>query len=420
MTSLLISDVTLFSGGEPVSIYVEDGVIVEIGVRREADRTIDGTGQVALPGLVNAHTHAAMVLFRGYGDDMQLQDWLTTRIWPAEGKLTGDDVYWGTRLACLEMIRTGTVAFADMYFFGPRMADAVHDGGLRGVVSEGFIDLDDEERRESNIKATEATTRHIRSLGDPRVVPSVGPHALYTVSEAGWQWVREYAEEEQLLIHTHLSETATEVEDCREVHGCSPVAFLERLGVLGRSLLAAHCVHLSDEDVRTLGGKGVHAVHNPVSNMKLGVGGIMPWTALRDAGAGTVLGTDGAASNNTLDMFETMKAGALLQKLGGDPTALPAAEALEAATSRGAAALGVPGGRIEVGEAADIVLVDMERPGLQPVHDIVSNLVYAGASSAVTTTICDGRVLMEGGRIEGEGEVLEKARRCAHDLVSRK
>jgi 5-methylthioadenosine/S-adenosylhomocysteine deaminase len=419
MTSLLISDVTLFSGGEAVSIYVEDGFIVEIGARREADHTIDGAGQVALPGLVNAHTHAAMVLFRGYGDDMQLHDWLTTRIWPAEAKLTGDDVYWGTRLACLEMIRSGTVAFADMYFFGPRMADAVHDGGLRAVVSEGFIDLDDGERREANIKATEATTRHIRSLNDPKVVPSVGPHALYTVSETGWQWVREYAEEEQLLIHTHLSETETEVNDCKEVHGASPVAFLERLGVLDVPVLAAHCVHLPNGDVRTLGAKEVHVVHNPVSNMKLGVGGIMPWTALRDAGARTVLGTDGAASNNTLDMFETMKVAALLQKLGGDPTALPAGEVLEAATSWGAAALGVPGGRIKEGEAADIILVDMERLGLLPTHDIVSNLVYAGASSAVTTTICDGRVLMEGGRIEGEGEVLEMARSIAYDLVSR-
>jgi 5-methylthioadenosine/S-adenosylhomocysteine deaminase len=419
MTSLLISDVLLVDRNGPTHIYVEDGIVQEIGTKRDADRILDGSGCVAMPGLVNAHTHAAMVLFRGYGDDMVLQDWLEKRIWPAEAKLTGDDIYWSTRLACLEMIHTGTTAFADMYFFGPRMADAAHDAGLRAVVSEGFIDLGDEERRETNIKATEATTRHIQAMDDGRIVPSVGPHAVYTVSPQGWEWVRDYSREEDILVHTHIAETAHEVKDCLTQNGISPVGHLERLGVLERPMLAAHCIHLSEDDVATLGANGVAAVHNPVSNMKLATAGVMPWARLTEAGAPTVLGTDGAASNNTLDMFETMKAAALLQKMGGDPTVLPAHEVLDAATIRGARALGLPGGRIAEGEAADIILVDLERAAMQPVHNLKSNLVYASGGSAVTATVCDGTLLMEGGQIEGEDEVISKIREIARDLAVR-
>ena len=317
------------------------------------------------------------------------------------------------------MIRTGTTAFNDMYFFGPRMADAAHDAGLRAVIAEGFIDLWDDEKREANMRATEATTRHIRQMGDPKVVPAVGPHAVYTVSPQSWEWIREYSEVEDILIHTHLAETAMEVEECQRSNGATPIGHLEKLGVLDRPVVAAHCVHLDGEDIVLMGRRGVVAAHNPVSNMKLAVAGVMPWADLASVGVPTVLGTDGAASNNSLDMFETMKAAALLQKLGGDPTVVPAADALDAATLRGAQALGLPGGLIAEGEAADIVLVHMRRTGMQPVHSILSNLVYAGAGHAVTATICDGQVLMESGIIEGEKEVLAQATKVAKDLVSR-
>lgn len=419
MSSVLVKDVLVVGERAPTHLYIEDDRIVETGRAREADRTIEGEGCVALPGLVNSHTHAAMTLLRGYGDDMNLQDWLTTRIWPAEAKLTKEDVYWGTRLACLEMLRTGTTAYADMYFFGPTMADAAHDAGLRAVVCEGFIDLGNDQKREQNIKATEATVRHIEGLKDGRVVASVGPHAVYTVSDDGWRWVSEYAAERDLLVHTHLAETAGEVADCMKVHGRTPVAHLEHLGIFERRVLAAHCVHLSPEDVALLGRRRVAAAHNPVSNMKLAVGGVMPWKELSSAGARCVLGTDGAASNNTLDMFETMKAAALLQKLGGAPVALPAAEALEAATTGGAGALGLPGGRIAAGEVADVAVVDVRRAGMVPLHDATSNLVYAGAGPAVVATICAGRVLMEGGVVPGEAEVLERAGAAARALLER-
>jgi 5-methylthioadenosine/S-adenosylhomocysteine deaminase len=232
-------------------------------------------------------------------------------------------------------------------------------------------------------------------------------------------WIRDHAEEEDLLVHTHLAETTMEVAECKRDHGTSPIGFLDELEVLKRPVVAAHCVHLDGEDIVLMGRRGVAAAHNPVSNMKLAVAGVMPWADLASVGVPTVLGTDGAASNNSLDMFETMKTAALLQKLGGDPTVLPAAEVLEAATLKGARALGLPGGRIAKGEAADIVLVHMRRSGMQPVHSIPSNLVYAGAGHAVTATICDGHVLMEGGVIEGEKEVLAQATKVAKDLVSR-
>jgi 5-methylthioadenosine/S-adenosylhomocysteine deaminase len=419
VSSLLISDVTLVDGTGPTHIYVEGGLITEVGSKMDADRTIDGKGHVVMPGLVNTHTHAAMVLLRGYGDDMLLHEWLSDRIWPVEAKLTPDDVYWGTRLACLEMIRTGTTAFNDMYFFGPRMADAAHDAGVRAVISEGFVDLHDEEKREANITATKATVRHIRQMGKTLVVPSVGPHAVYTVSPEGWEWIRDYSAEEDIMVHTHLAETSMEVAECKRDYGASPAGLLDKLGVLDRPMVAAHNVHLDGEDIVLMGRKGVAASHNPISNMKLAVAGVMPWKDLASLGVPTVLGTDGAASNNSLDMFETMKAAALLQKLGGDPTVLPAADALEAATIRGSRALGLPGGRIAEGEAADIALVHMRRAGMQPVHNIASNLVYAGAGHAVTATICDGQVLMEDGVIEGEHEVLAQAIKVAKDLISR-
>jgi len=360
-----------------------------------------------------------MTLLRGYGDDMVLQDWLTNRIWPAEAKLTKQDVYWGTRLACMEMVRTGTTAYADMYFYGPTMADAAHDSGMRAVVAEGFIDLGSDSRREANIKATEDTARRIAELRDGRVLASVAPHAVYTVSERGWDWASAFATEHGLLVHTHLCETAKEVEDCRKVHGVSPVALLERLGVLERRVLAAHCCHMSPEDISLMGRRRAAACHNPVSNMKLGTAGVMPWTELARAGSPLALGTDGAAANNSLDMFETMKAAALLQKFGGDPTRAGAREVYEAATLGGARALGIPGGRIAVGEAADIAVVDLSRLGMQPVHDLVSNLVYAGAGHAVVATVCAGVVLMDGGVIPGELEVRERASSAAHELVAR-
>jgi 5-methylthioadenosine/S-adenosylhomocysteine deaminase len=423
--SLLITDVVV--GDKPVDILIDEtGVIAAIGegIRRqhrdEAEFVIDGNKAIALPGCVNTHTHAAMTLLRGYADDMILQDWLTRKIWPLEAHLTGSDVYWGTRLACLEMIRTGTTAFNDMYFFMEDAARAVEEAGIRAVLSYGFIDLGNAEKRENEYRATENLVKHIRSLNNPRIMPAVGPHAVYTVSPDGLRWCAEFAREEKIRIHIHLAETEKEVTDCTAQHGRRPPALLDECGVLTPLTIAAHCCWLDDAECSLLGKRGVNASHNPASNMKLATGRAMPCAALARAGANVCLGTDGCASNNSLDMFEEVKTAALLQKFfWNDPTVLPAPAALAMANVAGARALGCGTGTLAEGVPADLVLVSSRVACNTPLHHSPSNLVYSCSGAAVETTICNGRVLMLNREIPGDEEVLTRAARAAHDLVRR-
>lgn len=416
--SILIRDVLL--NGRTTDIYVEDNLIAAIGQREEADIIIDGRGKACIPGLVNAHTHAAMTLFRSYADDMNLQDWLQNRIWPLEDRLKGEDVYWGTKLACLEMLKTGTTTFNDMYFYMEEAARAVMDMGLRAVLSYGIIDLFDEEKAEAELKATERFIRHVESLKCPRIQAAIGPHAVYTVSRQTLDAVKEMAVEKGLKVHFHLAETEKEVEQSREMYGKGPVKALDEMGFLGPWLVAAHCVWLDDDDMRIMGERHVSAVHNPTSNMKLSTGRALPYEGLKAAGVNLALGTDGAASNNNLDMLEAMKLACLLQKFyTRDPTVLTAEEALHMATLGGAHALGIHAGRIEEGYLADIVLLDLSRPELVPLFNLNSVLAYAANGSAVDTVICDGKVLTRGGRVEGEEEILRKAQEIAVDVVSR-
>lgn len=415
--SILIKDVLLGKGR--THIYIEGERISEIGSIVEADKVIDGSRMAALPGFVNTHTHAAMTLFRGVGDDMELQPWLQDKIWPMEAHLRAEDVYWGSKLACLEMIKTGTVCFNDQYFFMEETARAVDEMGLRAVLAYGFIDLSDEEKREREIKATEKLFKHVGSMGSKRIRAAVGPHAPYTVSKEGLQWARSYAEENNAIVHFHLAETEKEHDDIVEQHGKSPVRYLDGIGFLWDGLVAAHCVWIPDEDVRLMAERGVKASHNPISNMKLGVDSHMPYKRMREAGVLCSLGTDGAASNNNLDMFDSMKTAALLQKLGRDPTCLPAREALELATLNGYRTLGLEGGRIEEGSPADIILIDTSGYVFSPGHNLESDLVYAANGSCVDTTICAGRVLMEGRQVPGEADIIRKSREIARDLVKR-
>ena len=395
--------------GREESIYIEGNRIASTGENVEADEVIDARGMIVLPGLVNTHTHAAMTLLRGYGDDMPLHKWLQERIWPAEAKLTGEMVYWGTRLAIIEMIRSGTTAFNDMYFFMEDVARAVDDGGIRAVLGYGFLDLFDEERREQEIKKTEGFHRFVKSAGNSRISASVAPHAIYTVSRQGLEWSAEFARENGLRLHIHVSETEKEVKDSIENNGMSPVKYLDSIGFLGNDVIAAHSIWLSHGEMDIYAEKGVWPSHNPASNMKLG-SGIMPYSEMRRRGIRPVLGTDGAASNNNLDMMEEMKMAALLQKVSGDPTALPAQEAIRMATEWGAMALGIKAGKIEEGYLADIILIDTKLPEMVPMHSPESNIVYSASGSAVNTTICDGRILMRDRKVEGEEEVMEKVR----------
>jgi len=413
--------------GKLQDIYIDDcGIIAAVGTdikgdyRSEADCIIDASGMVAIPGLVNTHTHAAMSLLRGYADDMHLQEWLNEKIWPLEAHLTGEDVYWGTKLACMEMIRSGTTAFNDMYFFMQDAARAVDESGIRATFCHGFIDFDSPEKREAEIAATKDLVSHIKSLANPRLQAAVGPHAPYTVSREGLEWCAEFSAQEEIMLHIHLSETEGEVDGCVEKHGMRPAAFLDSCGCLSERTLAAHCCWLDDEECRLLGARHVSVSHNPSSNMKLAVGRALPYQALKDAGANITLGTDGCSSNNNLDMFEEMKFAALLQKFyWKSDTLLPADEALAMTTTNGANALGIPTGALQAGRPADIVLIDAATPSMVPMHNAVSNIVYSCTGGAVDTVICDGRILMAEKVIPGEVEILEKAQDIASELVAR-
>lgn len=415
--SILIKDV-LFKK-ELTNIYTEDNLIVEIGTKlNEADKIIDGKNKAIIPGLINTHTHAAMTLFRGFADDMELHEWLEKKIWPIEARLSEKEVYWGTKLACLEMIKSGTTCFNDMYFYPESAAKATVEMGIRGVISEVFFDMFNNEIREKTIKNTKKGIKKLKEIKNNRIIPAVGPHAVYTVSGEGLNLVKELADEEELLIHFHLGETRKENEDCYKKNGKRPVPYLEEIGFLGNNLIAAHCSWMIINEIKILAKNGVKISHNPISNMKLATGGVMPYSEMKENNLVISLGTDGCASNNNLDMFESMKFATLMQKAHRwDQTVLPALEVYEMATINGAKALGMNSGKIEEGKLADVLLIDLKKPELTPNHDLISNLVYSANGSCVDTTICDGKILMQNREVEGEEELLKKAGEIAVEFV---
>lgn len=385
---------------------------------RDADIVIDGNGAVALPGLVNAHTHAAMSLLRGYADDLVFQDWLFGRILPIEAHLTTDAVYWGTKLACLEMIRTGTTAFNDMYLCTDNVPAAVDEMGLRAQLSFGYTDTGGPDDEDHSRRMTERLFETVKGLDNPRIRSAVGPHSVYTVSADGLRWCAEFARDKRIGIHTHLSETEGEVRDAEGKYHKRPPTILDTCRCLGPMTTAAHCCWLDQGECALLGERGTVAVHNPVSNMKLAVNRAMPYHWLKEARAGVALGTDGCASNNNLDMFEEMKVAALLQKYSwNNSTQLPAHEAFAMATEAGARSLGFNTGKIVVGYGADIILIDRSAIQNIPVHHQASNLVYSLNGSVVNTVICDGNVLMYNRIIPGEEEILKQAGEEARNLV---
>ena len=413
--SLAIRNATL--DGQHVGLRVEEQRIAAVGpdVQSEAaDDVLDAAGLALVPPLVNGHTHAAMTLMRGYGDDLPLMQWLQDRIWPTEAKLTADDVYWGTRLACVEMIRSGTVRFWDMYWQPQAVAHAVEDAGIRASVALPLIDGLDPDKSEALRTEAERTLAVLADVGE-RITPTLGPHAIYTVSEKSLQWVAELSEKRQLPVHIHLSETEGEVRDCVAAHGVRPAMYLDRIGLLTPRTLLAHGVWLDDSELSLVGERGATVVTNPVSNLKLAVGGVFPYPKARDHRIPVGLGTDGAASNNALDLFQDVKHLALMQKHETrDPAAMPASEAWAVATGQRAPLLG-QSGRITAGEPADFLLVRADAPELTP-GDLTANLVYAASGSVVDTTVVAGRVLMRGGEIGDEAEVRDGAIASARRL----
>jgi 5-methylthioadenosine/S-adenosylhomocysteine deaminase len=416
--TILIRNILL--QGKKTDIYVEGNKIKSVGKTSEkAEYTIDGTGKAAMPGFINTHTHSAMTLFRSYADDLKLQVWLEKHIWPREAKMTENDVYWGAKLACLEMIKSGTTSFNDNYWHLAGTLKAADETGMRAVIGEVCIDLGDSERAEKEKKKNIANVKKVRGLKNDRITPSLCPHAPYTVMPETLWWMKEYAAKEGLPINLHLAETEKENADYIAKHKMRPVPFLEKHGFLGPELIAAHGIWFDQADMALLAKRDVKIAHNPVSNMKL-ASGILPYKGLKEHGITISLGTDGCASGNDLDMFGAMKFASLLQKVHTmDPTALPAKEALEMATMNGAKTLGINAGAIEAGKLADIILIDLKRPELTPLNDLAANLVYSAKGSCVDTVICDGKILMENKKVKGEEDIIDKAAQVAKDLFAR-
>lgn len=415
--SLLIKNILL--NDQIQDVFIQGNKFSSIGqnLKVDADEIIDGKDKAIFPSFVNAHTHGAMTLLRGFADDMELFTWLQDHIWPFESKLTFDDIYIGAKLACLEMIKTGTTFFCDMYWQMPATLRAVSEMGIRAALSLPYIDFNDKTKAK-NLRAR-IRKFFVNSQQHERVVFALGPHTVYTVSRDSLIWIRDFAAEHQLMINIHVAESRKEVEDCVKEHGKPPVQYLESISFLGPDVVSCHTVWVNDEEMDILADRDVKVVHNPASNMKLG-SGIFPFKGLASRGICIGLGTDGCSSNNNLDMLEEMKIASLQSKLyDHDPTVFSASEALQCATVNGARIFGLDMGKISEGMLADCILINLDHYSLVPRHNLVSNLVYSASSEAIDTTICNGRVLMHGRKVPGEEEIIREVRNWESQLKNR-
>ena len=392
-----------------------------IAARYKAADTIDATGKVVMPGLINTHTHAAMVMYRGLGNDLNLMDWLQKYIFPAEAKTVSPEfVRIGTRLAALEMIQSGTTLFADMYYFEEEVARVTRAAGLRGVLGQTVIEfpVPDAKTPADALKRTETFAKEFAH--DELITPSIAPHAVYTLDAKTLTAASELAKRLNIPIQIHLAETSAETGMSQERHKMRPVAILDSLKFWAPVTIGAHGVWITPEEITLLKQRNVGVSNNPESNMKLS-SGTAPVIAYRKSGVNVGLGTDGAASNNDLDMFEAMRQAAFQQKLiTMDPTAISAPEALEMATIGGARVVGQQAriGSIEAGKRADVIVVGMSRPRQQPLFDPVAQIVYASRGDDVDSTIVNGKVLMRDRKVLtlDESRVVGEARTAA-DLV---
>ena len=406
------------------SLLIKGNLIAEIADEIDeagVEKIIDADGKILLPGLINTHTHLSMTLFRGLADDLSLDSWLNDHIWPMEANLNGDYCYIGALLGAIEMIKSGTTTFSDMYFYMEDVARAVEDAGIRAVFSYGMIDFGDAERRENEINQNMTLFNSCNGMANGRIKVFLGPHSPYTASEDLLKKVRELADEYNMGIHIHVSETQKEINDSLDEKGLRPFEYLEKIGFLGPDVVAAHCVWLSDEEIEIIKKHGVKVSHNPCSNMKL-ASGVSPVSKLIENDICVSIGTDGASSNNNLDLIEELKTASLLQKVSTlDPKVLSSDEAIEMATIKGAETLGLSDeiGSIEVGKKADIILIDTNAANMTPdSSSLSSNVIYSANGSNVDTTICDGKILMENKKLTelDENEIYAKARQAIKEL----
>ena len=390
---VLRPDHTLEHAG--VLIDQKSGTVREIGEVSGGDTVIDATDGIVMPGLINAHTHVAMTLMRGFAEDQPLEQWLNETVWPVEAALEPADVRAGARLGVAEMIRSGVTTFSDMYFEVPEIAAVVEQAGLRATLGHTAISVGkDSAAAHADMDRSIETARELDGAADGRIQTTVQPHNPATVDTDVLEAHVPTARDAGVPLHYHTNETEAEVRRVTDETGRRPVVYADDLGMLQPGDTLAHCVHVNDREIELLADRGVAAVHNPAANMKI-ASGIAPVAELRAAGVTVALGTDGPASNNDLDMFDEMCDAAMVAKIATrDAAALPAEAVIEMATVEGARALGINSGRIAPGANADIIIVDTSEPKFDPGHNPVTDLVYTASGSDVRHTICDGRLLM--------------------------
>ncbi len=420
--SILIKDTTVISEEtKKASILIVDDTIQEISnslTDDDAEKVIDGTNKITMPGLINTHSHVAMTLLRGVGDDQSLQTWLNDYIWPKEANLNEELVYLGSKLAMAEMIKTGTTTFNDMYFYVEETAKAVDESGMRAVLGYGMIDLFDEEKMKSELKVSEQLIKNCHNTCDNRITVAVTPHAPNTCSEELLIKSKHLAEKNNLKLHIHVSETKAEVETIAKDKGRTPFMYLDDIGVLDSDTIAAHGVWPTHDEMNILKEKEVSISHNPSSNMKL-ASGIAPINEYLKNEINVGIGTDGVSSNNNLDMFSEMKLTALLQKVNLlDPQVLPTKDTFKMATENGAKALGINSGVIQEGKLADLILVDTLVPHMVPIRNALTNIIYSSLGTDVDTTICNGKILYENKQLKtiNEQEIIQEVSERAFEL----
>ena len=420
MGKILLRNIIL--NNQDSDILISDGLIAKIAPSGSlcdeacCAEVVDCEGKTAVPGFVNMHTHAAMSLMRGVGEDIAFHEWLD-RIWRLEEKIDEEYVYHGTKVACLEMIKTGTTTFNDHYWHMPMARKAAIEMGLRPILA--YVICDRNTPEESERQKVQCIEMYNEAMSWPEKSEfAIAIHAIYSVSEPMILWAVDFARERGLKIHIHLSETEREIEDCKALHGgMSPVEYLDSLGVLGPDVIAAHTLWLSPNDIEILGKRGVTCVHNINSNLKLSSGYKFLYKELKEAGANICLGTDGCASSNNLDMLETMKTAAMIQKAWrNDPTVMNMEEILAMATENAGKGLGLNIGKLEEGALADILIIDTDNYSFLSPGSFLANLIYSAHSDCVDSVICNGRFVMRNRVIPGEKEILKEARKILKKL----
>ncbi len=415
--SILIKNI--LHQNQRIDVFIDGNRFAKMApdIKMAADKYIDGSRKAIVPAFYNTHCHAAMSILRGYGDDKPLFAWLREDIWPIEARLTAEDIYTASRLAILEMIKSGTVFFADMYFYGEETMRAVKEMGIRAAISLVEMDMFSPEQTKSKMAATE----RFLSMDNPcpeRIIKGLSCHAVYTVSSELLKFASRTAQENDLTMQIHLSETAGENTDCLEKYGMTPTERLDSFGLLTPRTMLAHAVHLNRRDVEIIARRGSFLSHNPVSNLKLNSGLFAFDNLYHRLPEKITIGTDGASSNNNLSMIESVKFASMVAKLQADSaTAGKAADVFRAATENGARAFGIEGGEIREGALADCLLIDLDNPLMVPSYHLVSDLVYSADSSCIADVICNGQAVMENRRVANETEIVAEARRLADKII---